>query len=130
VVLERFEFHVSLSNLSLAQDWIYRTLRSVTSSGFSEFVVVLSEGYTSSPAGVDGWKAVDELLNTLVERNPGFRVVFRGCFYSFQSGLRDGFQGARSIIEDRFPLALSNGLVKFECVPRSAENRYKKLGVL
>ena len=129
VVLERFEFNVSLSILPRMEEWIYWTLQSITSSLFKEFVIwVLTEGYLWGPVNGDGWKAVDALLNTLAERNPNFRVVIKGCFYSFLHGVRGGFEGVRSLVEGSLPLALSNGLVKFECVPR-AENRFRKLGV-
>ena len=69
------------------------------------------------------------MLNILAERNSDFRVVFRACFYSSLHDYRDDFKGVRSVIEGHLPLALLNGLVSFECLPR-AENWFRELGVL
>jgi len=62
------------------------------------------------------WVGVDVLLNTMAERNPDFRVVFRGCFYSFLFGIeaQGRSTGMRAHIESYLPLGVSNGLVTFE----------------
>ena len=80
------------------------------------------------PSSDNGWNAVDELLNVLAERNPDFRVMIRGDFYSFRYGIRGEHDTIRWLIEDRLPLISSKGLVKFEQVV-DAENRFRKSGV-
>lgn len=77
---------------------------------------------------VGGWGAVDELLNLLAERNPNFRVVFKGDFCRNVGG-DPNIDEIRSIIEVLFPLVSSKGLVKFERVSH-VENRFWKLGAL
>lgn len=79
---------------------------------------------------IDGWKAVDESLNLLAERNPGFRVVFKGDFYSFQySNIGDDpdVDAIRSLIKSHLRLLSLKGLVKFKRVPQ-AENRFWRSG--
>lgn len=139
VVLERFEFSVQLSNLWRAHGWVHETVRTIRSPLFNEFVIWIL-GASWSPRfqqSVEGWKAVDELLGLLAERNPDFRVVFRGEFRSFHYNsngagsdidVQDGIN-IRSIIDDQFPLVSSKSLVKFERVV-CVENRFWKLGVL
>ena len=133
VVLERFEFITKLSNLWQIHGWIYKTLRTITAAPFNEFVVWIlnlvypwSLRYTMSD---DGWRAVDALLNVLAERNPDFRVVFRGDFDSFRYGVRGVHDTIRWLIEDHLPLVSSKGLVRFEQVPHT-ENRFWKSGIL
>lgn len=111
-VLERFEVDASLTSLWYIHGWIHQTLQTITSPVFNELVIWLpDEVIPWNPAKGDGWKAVDESLNVLAERNPDFRVVFRGCFYSFFNGDLDG---VRSLFMSYLPLFLSNHLVKFE----------------
>jgi len=79
---------------------------------FNELVIWLpDEVIPWNPTKGDGWRAVDESLNVLAERNPDFRVVFRGCFYSFFNGELDG---VRSFIMSYLPIFSLNHLVKFE----------------
>ena len=78
---------------------------------------------------VDGWKAVDELLNILAERNPDFRVVFKGDFDSFRCGIRGKHDTIRWLLETHLPLVSSKGLVKFEQVLHE-ENRFWKSRIL
>ena len=112
VVLERFEFDASLTSLCQIHGWIHRTLQTITSPLFNEFVIWLPDQVIPwHPMRGDGWKVVDGLLNVLAERNPDFRVVFKGCFYSFFQGNLDG---VRSFITSYLPLISSNRLVKFE----------------
>ena len=72
---------------------------------------------------VDGWKALDASLNVLAERNPDFRVVFRG---DFARNSRFALQRVRS---DCLPLASLMNLVEFEQVS-NVENRLWKSSVL
>ena len=67
----------------------------------------------------EGWKEVDASLNVLAERNPDFRVVFKGDY--------DVIRGL--IEEDYLPVASSKGFVVFDRAPK-VENRFLKLGVL
>jgi len=41
MVLERFEFTIGATNLSLVHEWIYQTLQTITSPLFNEFVIWL-----------------------------------------------------------------------------------------
>jgi len=75
-----------------------------------------------------GWGGVDALLNELAQRNPGFRVVFRGDFDSFHYGTSSEHGTVRRLIEGHLPLISSNGLM-FEQV-RHAENRFRRSGIL
>lgn len=112
VVLERLELDASLTNLWQIHEWIHTTLQTITSPTFNELVIWLpDEVIPWNQAKGDGWNVVDESLNVLAGRNPDFRVVFRGCFYSFLSGAPDG---VRSFIMSYLPLFSSNHLVKFE----------------
>jgi len=78
---------------------------------------------------VDGWRAVDALLSNLGERNPKFRVVFKGDLDSFRCGTRGEHDTIRWLIESHLPLVSSKGLVKFEQV-RHVENRFRKSCIL
>lgn len=126
MVLERFEFNIHLSSLSLVHGWIYWTLRTITSPLFNEFMIwVLGEVHPWSPMNTNGWKAVDVLLNVLAGRNPDFRVVFKGDIYTF----RDGHGGICSFIEGYLPLVSAKGLVRFQYAPH-VENPFRKFRVV
>ena len=134
MVLERFEFNVRLNCLSQALEWIHRTLRTITSPLFSEFVVsvlnVANLWDMLYPITAGEWGIVDASLDALAERNPYFRVVFRMDFSSPHYGIRDE-SDKRAIhrhVERSFPLVSSKGLVRFEHVPR-VTNRFWKRGV-
>ena len=132
VVLERFEFTLDLSSLGQIDGWIHQSLLTITSTLFNEFAIwILNTVYPWSlqwPLSDNGWNAVDGLLNVLAERNPDFRVMVRGDFYSFRCGIRGEHDTIRWLIEDRLPLISSKGLVKFEQVV-DAENRFRKSGI-
>ena len=126
VVLERFELDASLTSLCEIHGWIHRTLQTITSPLFNEFVIWLPDQVIPwHPMRGDGWKVVDALLNVLAERNPNFRVVFKGCFYSFFQGDSDG---VRSFITSYLPLISLNRLVKFEYARMGS--RFGRLGDL
>jgi len=134
VVLERFEFNTMLSNLWQVGGWILRTLRTVTSAPFNEFVIwILDEEYPWSlryPLLSDNsWGSVDVLLNELAEHNPDFRVVFRGDFDSFRCSIGGEHDEVGSLVKSHLPLVSSKCLVKFEQV-RHVENRFRKSGIL
>ena len=126
VVLERFQFNVQLSCISLVPKWIYRTLRTITSPLFKEFsfsvlcAMRMWWHFTVS----DGWDDVDMLFNVLSERNPDFRVVFRGNWPYYKGGGSGTIPG---FLKSYLPLVSSKGLVKFEHVP-DAENQFWKYG--
>ena len=111
-VLRRFELNITLTGLTLAHEWIYRTLQTITSPEFNEFVVCVL-GAKSPRGWMDhgGWNTVDALLDVLAERNPDFRVVFvvarPGDWMSMPSYM---------------PLIRSRGSIKFSS-PR-VENRF------
>ena len=126
MVLERFEFNVSLRNISLVHGWIHRTLRTITSPAFNEFVLwMLDTGSPWTRMDRDGWAAVDALLESIAERNPNFRVVIKGGYYSFMDGVFSD-DGARTFLSDYLPLASSSRWGRFEFVGRS-QNRFGKL---
>lgn len=129
-MLETFEFTVNVADISLIHRWIYGTLRTITSPVFNEFVIwILDSGSPWTQMDRDGWAAVDTLLKSIAERNPNFRVVFKGDFHSFRDSTLGDPDGARSFIASYLPLVSSSRCMKFECAPR-AENRYGKLGIL
>ena len=116
VVLERFELSITRTGLPLAYGWIYEILQSITSPVFDEFVIwVLDVRYPPAPMNDNDWKAVDELLVFLAERNPGIRLVLTG-------------DGDWSSIASSFPLSTSEGLLRTRST--RVENRFKKFGVL
>jgi len=115
VVLERFEFSVAITDLSLAHGWIHQILESLTSPVFNEFVIwVLGEWYPTTTIDGDDWKAVDASLVSLAERNPGLRLVLTG-------------NGDSSPIPSYLPLATSGGLIRTGST--HGENRFKKFGM-
>jgi len=115
VVLERFEFTTNMNDISLADGWICEALRTITSPLFNEFVIwFLGGGTPWNPMNINGWKALDAMLDVLAKRNPDFRVVF--------------IDGDWSFIASYLPLARSRGLLRFQY--SREENRFKKLGVL
>ena len=125
VVLERFEFIIELYNTSQVDEWAHQTLRTITSPLFNELVIRFV--HTADPWGPPcsvsgGWGAVDVSLNVLAERNPDFRVVFRGDFVGNCDVVR------QHIESDYFPLASSKGFVTYEQVP-NVEDRFRKLGI-
>ena len=63
----------------------------------------------------DGWKAVDASLNTLAERNPGFRIMIRGDS-SLRRGIWDQYDAVSRFIESYLPLVSSKGSARFEHV--------------
>lgn len=133
VVLERFEFNIHTSNLLEVHQWIHQTLRTITSPLFNEFVfatpypIHLWDLLPSDPAG--NWRVVDASLNALAERNPDFRVTFKGYFPLRRSGGGINYGVVRWFAEGCLPVVLSKGLVKFENVP-TAENRFWKSRIL
>ena len=132
-VLERFELNLNLSSLWQIHGWIYETLQTITSTRFDVFTVwipnVVYPWNLLGPLGHTGWEDVDALLSVLAELNPSFRVVVKGDFPSFHSGIGGKRGTVRWILEGLLPLVSSKGLVKFVQVPRT-ENRFWKLGVL
>ena len=137
VVLERLELSVQFYSLPKVYRWVHRTLRTITSPLFNEFVFwILSTTFLWNPSypisaeTVDRWKAVDALLNALAERSPDFRVVVRGDSSSTQCHGTENDHGAvRWFTENYLPLISSKGLVKFEYVPH-VENRFWKSHIL
>jgi len=105
----------------------------ITSTRFDEFVIWILDGAhlwsQQYPPSDVGWEDVDALLNILAERNPDFRVVFRGDFDSFRYGMEGENGTVRRLINDYLPLVSSKGLVGFEPV-RQVENRFWKSGIL
>ena len=132
-MLERFEFNIPLWSLGHIHEWVHQTLQTITSAKLNEFTVWVL--HTSHPWGlqcpmnVDGWRAVDTSLNILAERNPNFRVVFRGDFDSFRHGVRAERDTLRWLMEEHLPLVSSKGLVKYEQV-HHIENRFWKSRIL
>ena len=129
VVLERFQFNVQLFAFSRGvPEWIHQTLRTITSHLFSELTFgILNAMYSSYPCppeNGDGWDAVDTLFDAMAERNPDFRVVFRG--EGFHS-MRGDCDGVPKFPESYLPIVSSKGLVKFEHMA-DAEFRIRKLG--
>ena len=101
VVLERLEFTVRVTELSLAHECIYQTLQTIASPLFSEFAVwLVGSPFLWRPASGDGWKVVDAFLNAIAGYNPDFRIVFGGCY-------------DRPLVTSFLPLASSKGLVQF-----------------
>ena len=114
--------------------WILRSLRTITSTLFEEFVIwIVDTVYPCTSRyrrlSSDNWKNVDALLSILAERNPDFRVVFRGDFDAFGCSIGGRHDRVGLVVRDCLPLVLSKGLVRFEQVPH-AENRFRKSGVL
>jgi len=79
--------------------------------------------------GGGDWGDVDALLSVLAERNPDFRVVFRGEFDAFGCSIGGERDRVDSVVKDCLPLVSSQGLVIFEQVPH-VENRFRKSGIL
>ena len=130
MTLERLELHIELASLPRANGWIYRTLRSITSSAFNEFVIwVQSGGYEQELADPNGWKTVESSLGALAEHNPDFRVVFKADPPSFLYGNLHIYDRARSFFESYLSVVLSKGFAKFEYVPR-VDNPCRKLRLL
>lgn len=129
-VLERFEFDISLTSISLVHGWIYWTLHTIISPTFNEFVILLSsEGIPWHPKNSAGWRAIDWLLESLAMRNPDFKVVFRRDLPPYPYGTQDTDGDSPSFIANYLPRATSKDLVKFELVPR-VENRSRKVDYL
>ena len=104
-----------MTDLSLAQGWIYEILQSITSPVFNEFVIwVLDNGYPPTPMNGNDWKAMDASLVFLAKRNPGFKLVLTGNGYC-------------SFIMSYLPLATSEGLIRTSST--RAENWFKKFGM-
>ena len=130
MVLERFQLNIRLSYLSVTLDWIDRTLRTITSPEFNEFVIRgLYRWETWNPRIADGWEAVDAVLSVLAERNPDFRVVFRTVFPGSPDNNQPVCDVVRRFVAGHLPLVSSKGLVKFEHVC-GAENRCWELRYL
>ena len=123
MVLERFQLNIQSSYLPAALDWIDRTLRTITSPTFNEFVIRGLYGWSPwSPKITDGWGAVDAALSVLAERNPDFRVVFRTVFSGAPNNIQPVRGVVRRFVAGHLPLVSSMGLVKFEHVG-GVENR-------
>jgi len=102
-------------------------LQSTTSSAFNKFIIwVLSGDYRRNPVYINGWKTVDLLLGALAERNPEFRVAFRGDCPLFHCGPRRAYGTARLFFETYLPTVSSKDFVKFEYIP-CVENPYCEL---
>ena len=117
MALERLEFGVKMFSLGLVHEWIYLTLRSITSPVFNEFAIWIlpsSPGLHPRWMNSAGWKVVDMLLDALAKRNPDFRVVI----------MEDG---GWSSIASYLPLATSKGLISFG-LP-DVENLFSKMDV-
>jgi len=114
VVLERFELSGNMSTLSLAHLWIYQTLQSITSPVFNEFVIWVSSGFPGTPMDSDGWRAVDTLLISLAERDPGFRVTLKGS-------------GRWAFVKRHLPFAVSKDLFGFGSLLE--DNPFRKFGL-
>jgi len=110
--------------------WILHTLQTITSTRFDEFVIWVSDMVTPWFLGYPWyrWGDVDTVLNVLAERNPDFRIVFRGDFDSFRSSVEGRHDDVRSLVNRHLPLVSSKGLVKFERVPH-VENLFRSLGI-
>ena len=133
VVLERFEFDVRLSDFWQLRGWIHKALQMITSTRFNEFMIWIIDAVHPRkpryPRNGVGWESVDALLIVLAERNPDFRVVFRGDFDSFRCDMEGEYGTLRRLIEGHLPLVSSKGLMKFEPV-RQVENRFWKSGIM
>ena len=134
VALEAFEFNTMLSTVWKVSRWILQTLRTVTSTQFNEFVIwildVTYPWFLRYPLlSDDSWGTLDVLLSALAERNPDFRVVFRGDFDSFRCSIGGEHDKVGSLVKRHLPLFSSKGLVKFEQVSH-VENRFRKSGIL
>jgi len=118
VALERLELHVDLTSLPRVHEWVYLTLRTITSPVFNEFVIwILGGDYKRGPRSIHSWKVVEPLLRTLAQRNPDFRVVFKGDRLSFLYNSWGIYDRVCSFVRIYLPVVLSNGFVKFEYVP-------------
>jgi len=104
-------------NLSLIHEWIYWTLRSITSPVFNELVIwILNSGYPVTPMSIGGWRVVDTLLVSMAGTNPGFRVKLTG-------------NGDWPFLMSYLPLATSTGMITIG-PPVEEENLFLKLAVL
>lgn len=128
VALERLELHVELTSLPQAHDWVHSTLRMITSPVFSEFVIwVLDGDYQHGLVPTSSWEVVESSLGALAERNPNFRVVFRGARPSFVPSFRSACcDRARSFFEAYLPTVLSKGFARFEYI-HNRHNPVRKL---
>ena len=123
VVLERFDLNIQLYSLSQVHKWVYQTLRTINSPLFNELTFSILPtmfpwdlSYPVGADSVDGWKAVDMLLNAIAERNPSFRIVFRGGASPQRRAFGKDHGAVRGFIESYLPLVSSKGLVKSEHV--------------
>jgi len=110
-----------MSDLWRVGPWILQTLRTIPSTRFNELVIwvsdVLIPGFLGYPlSSEDRWGGVDMFLNALAERNPDFRVVFRGDLNSFRCREGQNYD-AGSLVSACLPLISSKDSVKFEQVP-------------
>jgi len=126
VALERFEFNVSLHAISLVHGWLHWTLQSIASPVFNEFVLwMLDTGSPWTQMNRQGWAALDSLLISIAGRNPKFRVVIKGGYYSFMDGVPSD-DGARTFLSSYLPFTSLSAWTKYEFAGRSA-NRFGKL---
>ena len=125
-MLEKFEFTLQLYSISQVHEWIHQTLRTITSPLFNEFVIwILHMTYRwdlLSAMNADGWNVLDASLGALAERNPDFRVVFRGDCTLFRCGLSPVHDRTHSFFEKFLPVVASKDFAKFECVPHHVSN--------
>ena len=129
VVLERFEFDISLASTSQVHGWVYKTLQTITSPVFKELVIWLSNSgapWDEIPMESAGWGGVDATLESLSERNPDFRIVLRGDSPSSFYGTWGNHNGDPSFVVSHLPVVSSKGLVRFERV-HDSENRFGKV---
>jgi len=130
VALERLELNVSLTNLPLVHEWVHRTLRTITSPTFCEFVICVLKGvYPSHQVSTHGWMDAGLSLDTLAARNPDFRVVVRGEFPPFIYGPWSDYDGPGSFFESYMPVVSLKDFVNYEYVPH-VEDRLRGLSSL
>jgi len=114
-VLEKFELIIDLARLPIGRRWACRTLQTVTSPAFNEFVIRSLHGWRPwDQQSTCGWEDLDASLSVLAERNPDFRVVFRAVPPQSPHDIWHTCEEVRSLTASCLPLASSMGLLKFE----------------
>ena len=127
--LERLELTIQVTALQLAGEWVHRTLRTIASPVFREFVIWVVNGvYPWSPVSTLGWAAVELSLDALAERNPDFRVVLRGELPLIYGTWCD-YDGNYSSFESYLPIVPLKSFVTYEYVSH-VENGVWRLGGL
>lgn len=123
MALERLELTIQLETLPLAHEWVHRTLRTIASPAFSEFVIWVMKGVYPwrSESSSLGWAAVESSLDALAECNPDFRVLLRGELPLIH-GTWCGSDGTHSFFQSYLPIIPPKSFVKYESVS-NVENR-------